>query len=418
MQIERDQRPRTAGQWRSGFAAILCATPFGVAAQEREQETAGIDAQPYELDLAYTADLWRNVHGGRRTGGIRLDNLDLTLSVDGDRAWGIPGLTAFAYVLYTNSGRFSEHYVGDAMTVSNIDAAPALRLYEAWFEWSAATLRPLALRFGLYDLNSEFDTSDARALFIHSSHGVGHELGQTGENGPSIFPVTSLAMRVAWQFADRWRLLAAVFDGVPGDRDNPDRSGIYLSSDEGALAIVEAQWSSGRISKLSLGRWQYTSEFADLRSTPDTALPERSDNAGSYAALEIALGSAVADEATNASVFIRYGVANGRINDFEEFLGVGIRGRGVMPVRADDEVGLAFSWAGVSREARSAASSSGGRREGYEAAIELTYRMAINEWLTLQPDLQFIFNPGADPALADSLALGLRFEFSAAAWLR
>ena len=57
------------------------------------------------------------------------------------------------------------------------------------------------------------------------------------------------------------------------------------------------------------------------------------------------------------------------------------------------------------------------QRDPYEASIELTYRIPINEWLTLQPDVQFIFNPGADPALADSLALGLRFELTPAAWL-
>lgn len=397
-------------QLRSGLTALLFTTPLSVTAYEKESEAGVADTSAYDWGATYTGDLWRNAHGGLRTGGVYLDNLDLTLSIDGARAWGIPGLSAFAYVLYTNDARFSQRYVGDAMTVSNIDAARAVRLYEAWMEWSSRAARPLSVRAGLYDLNSEFDTSDSRALFTHSSHGVGHDLGQTGENGPSIFPVTSLAVRLAWEPADDWRILAAVFDGVPGDRDDPHRSGIHLSSDEGALAIVEAQWSGERISKLSLGHWRYTAEFADLRAEQTPDLPERRDNFGSYAALELALDGR-AEPATFG--FARYGRANGRINEFDQFVGVGVRRLGALPGRPDDEVGFAYSWARVSSEARTA----GMQRDPYEASIELTYRIPINEWLTLQPDVQFIFNPGADPALADSLALGLRFELTPAAWL-
>lgn len=123
-------------------------------------------------------------------------------------------------------------------------------------EWASGAARPLTLRFGLYDLNSEFDMSDSRSLFIHSTHGVGHDLGQTGENGPSIFPNTSLGLRAAWEPGANWRLLAAVLDGVPGDPDDPTRVRIHLSGEEGALNVAEAQWSGARIGTLSIGHWR------------------------------------------------------------------------------------------------------------------------------------------------------------------
>lgn len=394
---------------RKRLAAVLFTTGLGAVAEANE--TVETDTPAYDFDAVYTADIWRNAHGGLRTGAVYLDNLDLTLAIDGEQAWGIPGLEAFAYVLYNNKARFSERYVGDAMTVSNIDAAGAVRLYEAWMQWSGGEAQPYSVRFGLYDLNSEFDTSDSRSLFIHSTHGVGHELGQTGENGPSIFPVPSLAARFAWQPAKDWQLLAAVLDGVPGDRDNPNHSGIHLSGDEGALAITEAQWSHGRVRKLSLGHWQYTADFDDVRSSDAAPLARRDDNIGTYAALEVALAEYRGEE-PSAAAFIRYGVANGRINEFDQALGVGVHRRGWIAARSEDDVGLAFSWARVSAATRAAAASSGAPRDHYEAAIELTYRAAVNEWLTIQPDVQLIFNPGADSALSNSLALGIRFEFS------
>ena len=169
-------------QMRTKLAAVLFTTQFGAIAEAKEQDPDRFDAPAYGFEAAYTADLWHNARGGVRTGTAYLDNLDLTLSVDGERAWGVRGLSAYAHVLYNNNTRFSERYVGDAMTVSNIDAAYGVRLYEAWMQWESGTAQPWSLRSGLYDLNSEFDVADSRSLFIHSTHGVGHDLGQTGEN--------------------------------------------------------------------------------------------------------------------------------------------------------------------------------------------------------------------------------------------
>ena len=370
--------------------------------------------QGYELAALYTADLWRNASGGSRTGSAFLDNLDLTLAVDCERAWGLKGISVFAYLLYTNGGRLSERLTGDAMTVSNIDAPAGVRLYEAWVQWAGGAARPVSLRFGLYDLNSEFDTSDSRSLFIHSSHGVGHEFGQTGENGPSIFPVTSLGLRMAWNPAPEYLVQAVVLDGVPGERGHPDRSGVYLSAAEGMLGVAELQWSRARVRKLSVGYWSYTARFTDVRSADASSLPRRRGNAGVYGEIEIGLKESWPAGA-GGSAFMRYGVANGRINEFDNSVSVGVRSRGLLSSRPKDEIGIAFSRAGVSPQARDAAAMSGAARDGYEAAIELTYRAGISDWLTIQPDVQYIFNPGAAPSLRNSIAIGVRFELSAAA---
>ncbi|HEX7115279.1 MAG TPA: carbohydrate porin [Steroidobacter sp.] len=396
---------------RSKLATVLVTTQFAGVGDAKEPVAVDADEPAYQLASVYTADLWRNARGGLRTGSVYLDNLDVTFELDAERAWGWSGVSAFVYGLHNNSARFSERYVGDAMTISNIDAPEAARLYEAWVQWESDAAHALSVKVGLYDLNSEFDASDSRSLFIHSTHGVGHDLGQTGQNGPSIFPVTSLAVRAAWSPAPEWRMQLALLDGVPGDPEHPSSNRIRLGSDDGILGIVELQWSGERIQKLWLGHWRYTAQFEDLRSTDVEPWPERDDNRGTYAGIELALDGDTREEPATIA-FARYGVAENRINEFENSWSVGVRHRGLFVSRSEDELGIAYARADVSKTARMLAS-----RDRYEATIELTYRAALTDWLIVQPDIQFIRNPGADPSLRDSLVFGLRLEFSAGALL-
>ena len=79
--------------------------------------------QPPAVDLAavYTGELWRNERGGIRQGWRYLDNLDVTLTIDADRAFGWHGATLFIYGLYNNGRAFSGDLVGDEQIVSNIE---------------------------------------------------------------------------------------------------------------------------------------------------------------------------------------------------------------------------------------------------------------------------------------------------------
>jgi len=96
----------------------------------------------------------------------------------------------------------------------------AWRMFEAWYEQRLFG-NTLSLRLGLYDYHAEFYALDTAKLFLNASFGVGPELAQIG---PSIFPTTSLALRVKYQPTSQWYALATVYDGVPGDPGNPRMS--------------------------------------------------------------------------------------------------------------------------------------------------------------------------------------------------
>ena len=378
--------------------------PVGAAAQD----VATGRAPGLDFNSAYKGEPIRNLRGGQRTGGTYLDNLDLQLQADPGSIFSIPGLSGLLYVLYNNSSEFSAEYVGDAQVVSNIDAPRGLRIFEAWLDWAPGA-GPLSTRVGLYNLNSEFDSIETGGLFLNSAQGIGPDFSQSGRNGPSIFPVTSLALRLRAALGNGGYGQVAVLDGVPGDPEDPGSNKIYLSHEDGALLVAEFGWA-GDEWRMAVGTWRYTANFDRLDPANGDGSPITGDgNAGWYA---IADRTVWRREATSVAAFLRAGHADDRYNQFDFYVGTGATMSGFLATRPDDELGLAIAVAmtGDGFEASRAAESL--PTDHHETAIELTWRAPITDWLTLQPDVQYIINPGTDPGLDNALTISLRFELT------
>ena len=112
------------------------------------------------------------------------------------------------------------------------------------------------------------------------------------------------------------------------------------------------------------------------------------------------------------SFFARLGWAAPRFNAVEWYAGAGAVYAGDWTLRADDRVGLAFALAEVSDRFRQARALEGESVASRELAIELTYEMPFGERFVLQPDLQYIVNPGLGEAAGNAWAVGLRAVLS------
>lgn len=351
---------------------------------------------PILLQATYTAEVIGNASGGLRRGTRYLDNFDIVFEADMEALVGWSGAQVHVYGLY-NNGRSISDLVGDTQAVSNIETGTsALRLYEAWVDQKVG--EHVSVRAGLYDLNSEFDALDAAGLFVSSPHGIGTDFAQSGQNGPSIFPSTSLAARLAVTPAEGWTVRAAVLDGVPGDPAHPARTTVKLGDGDGALLVgeVEAPLGGG---KLLLGHWRYTADFDrnDGNGAGD-------GNAGTYVRAETPL---IDRSGRKVDAFVRLGTATGRYNMFDRFASGGLKFSGWVPGRDQDEFGVAVAAAFTSDSWRTA--TGGGASE---VAVEATYRAQLAPWLAVQPNIHYIHRPSADPAIADALVIGLRAEAS------
>lgn len=100
-------------------------------------------------------------------------------------------------------------------------------------------------------------------------------------------------------------------------------------------------------------------------------------------------------------VFGQAGMSPANRNDMSKYLGGGINYVGPIPKRDKDILGIAVGSGNFSPRLGDITS-----QVGSETALEAFYRVQITPWFYLQPDLQFIMNPGG--VYDNSIAFGLR----------
>ena len=366
-----------------------------------EEPKAEEPAPPANLQLTYSADLWNVSSGGLDSDMVYLDNLDLQLAIDLDQTVGWTGAQLFLYGLYNNGNSVSGDSVGDFQGISNIETGvEALRLYEAWIDQSFAGGKG-SLRVGLYDFNSEFDAGEVRALFLNPSHGIGADIAQSGQNGPSIFPSASLAARVNWSFDEGVYLRGTIADGVPGNPDHPKSTRIDFEDGDGLL--VAAETGIAREGRLwSIGAWTYTEKFPDLETA------ETHNNAGIYLALEEKLLSAESGAGFDLSGSLRLGIANDDVNPLSTFFGATLVATGLIPAWPEDQLGLGVAIAHAGDKFQSTLMDPADN----EINIELTYFANLTESLSIQPDIQWVINPGLDGSIEDAFVFGVRLQLN------
>jgi porin len=389
-----------------------------------------LDNQGIQLAVRYDGELFTNTSGGLRRGAAYLGNLNLQLTLDGQRLVGWPGATVFLYGLGIH-GAHPSAFVGDAQGVSNIEAPAKWKLEEGWIQQNLFDNK-FSVLLGRYDLNSEFYRLQSASLFLNSSFGIGPEFSQSGVEGPSIFPNTSVGIRFAVKPIEEIVLRTAVLDGVPVERANGSLD--LFAKDDGVLIVAEGaylyrplaseqprtrQFRIGRnccgaySGKVALGAWYYSANFDDLnRVRPDGQPVRRHGSRGFYLVADGTVYQDVQDLDRQLTLFGQFGIGDPRVNRFAFYTGGGLTFSGLIPGRNQDELGIAVAAAHNGNPFIESQRDQGMRAQRSEVTIELTYLAQIGAHLAVQPDLQFVINPNTDPRIKNAVALILRFELS------
>ncbi|TPW05898.1 MAG: Carbohydrate-selective porin [bacterium] len=334
---------------------------------------AATSAQAHEpawtWQAAYTVDVIGVVGGIDTPAGRFLDNLEVAFDGDLDRGLGWRGARAH-FSLLANGGGEPNALAGTLQGYDNIEVgAQGVRLYEAWLEQDLADGKASVLA-GLYDVNSEFYVSGAADLLLSPPFGVGSELAATGPNGPAIFPSTSLTVRLRLGGTDGPYAQVAAVNARAGTIG--DHGGVDTTFDHGLLYL---------------------------------GVPALSPARGAYLVTEGTLFEA--DAAPTVRAFLRLGVSDGDTTDFRGGWQAGLRVDSVFAGRPDSALSLGFQQGILSAKARANAADAGDDFAEAEGGVELTYSDTLGPF-TVQPDVQWIYNPGGDRNRDAILAAGLR----------
>lgn len=311
---------------------------------------------------------------------------------------GVAGLSVHAQI-FNFAGSSLSSRVHDIQTVDAIEAVPMTRLFEAWIEKRFGPEDDnVAVRAGLLDVNADFDSITTANWLVNSSHGIGADFARSGINGPSIYPVSSLGIRVSWTPNKRWTGRLAILDGVPGIPDRPRLFvGEKLAARDGNLAIAQIDYRWSDASRVAVGFWNYSS------ARPGLDANGYHHDQGFYAEAESALPGS-----KHWSGWIRCGGATGSVQAVDGYVGGGFVAKGLLRGRSEDRLGIALARASISPDARRV-----NQLSRAETTFEISYQAKLNDILAVQPDAQYVLHPAGDqPDAPDALVIGVRLVLS------
>jgi len=342
-----------------------------------------------------TQDYFRDLQGGRHRGGAGPGNLFLGTTVDG-RAWGGSRADRLRLrVLGTFGGSISSQ-AGDLQGLDNVEAYNTLKVYSAWYQHRFGGAG-ISTRLGLQDYNALFNTLEAASLFLNSSFGIP---ATTAQSHVSQYPTTTVGAVLRWRSPRGAYALAGVYDGRPGDPDNPGGTHIHFDPGHGLFYAGETGFRGGRNGrwKAAVGGWYQTSDY------PGPAGEPRNRDHSVYLIAQAPLDSG-RGPAWNG--FLQLGSARRTTNVIGRYLGIGVTATGLARGRPDDVFGLALARAYTTRAWRRVTPDAAGA----ETVCEVTWQFVLGDYLTLQPDIQYLVDPGATHRLDNAWLAGVRAQF-------
>lgn len=388
----------------AALMAIAVCGPFAVGG-----ETPKPDAPAITFPFAYTGEGMANLSGGFKRGAIDEGVVTLGVKGDLDALLGWKGGSFLVSSMYAHGPSLTRKYVHDFNFVSNIDAYDSLRFYEAWFQQEFADGK-YSLRVGQILADTEFFVSENGALFLNSTFGAIPLVSQNYH--AAAYPVAAPGVRGRWTPVESFSLQAAVFSGDVGDPGVNNKHGLDWRLN-GALVLVEASTKlngdpKGRnlATVFKLGGFVRTPAREVTFADPSC----RHANGGGYFIVDQQLWRKPATEDQGLSGFVRLGGTPEDRNTVPFYCDGGFNYKGLLPGREKDLAGIGLSYTQVSKRLVDGAGFP--IPTHHETILEATYKIILKDWCAVQPDFQYIFNPGATRKAANALVAGLRFNLT------
>jgi porin len=390
--------------------------------------------------LAETSEILGNISGGTAKGADYDGLTQMLVQLDTQRAFNLHGGLFNASALQYHGRSLSSDHLLTLQTASGIEADRATRLWELWYQQKFLEEDRLDVKIGQQSLDQEFMVSQNALLFVNTMFGWPMVPSADLPGGGPAYPLSALGVRFKARPIDPVTLLVGVFNGSPipngamGDSQQINPSGTTFPTNGGALVMAELQYSYPALGSMlyadqseplarvyKIGFWYDTERFSDLRfdntglslANPlSSGVPQQHRGNYSFYAVADQLVWVDPQEGDRTISFFARAMgtpeANRNLIDFS--LNAGLVFHEPFLHRDDDTFGIGMGFAQVSGQAAGLDQDTQFFTGAYtprrtsETFLEVTYQYAVAPWLQLQPDFQYIFNPGGGVANASGTA--------------
>ncbi len=400
-----------------------------------------LDRYGVSFGLSETAEVFGNATGGVRRGAIVEGLTQVSVGIDTAKAFGLDGGIVNVSALQIHGRGLTSRNLQNLNVVSSIEADPSTRLNELWYQQSFWNGK-VDVKIGQQSADLEFITSEYEDLFINSGFGWPTLPATDLPSGGPDYPLPTPGIRIRARPTDQLTALLGLYNGSPaglrpGDPQRNDSSGTNFDVSSGAFAIGELQYAvnrekhaAGLPGTYKVGAWYNSNRFADaFYQSGATAQPpgvlvgiprSKRGDWSVYGTLDQLVHRPSPDSDGGLGVTARIMGAPSDRNLVDFFVQGGVTYKGPFG-RANDTTGIGVEWARIGARARAGDIAAGqgapvGPVRSSETVIEATYQAQIEPWWQVQPDFQYVFNPGggiADPGnptrrIGDAAVFGLR----------
>jgi porin len=368
------------------------------------------------IEYIYTGETFNKARGGlnRNHPTNYRSNLDLVATLDTELMNMWSGGRFFVYGQNLVGQPLSPSDVGDIQLFSNLDSTISATdrpqfttIAEYWYQHNFMG-NLLRTKVGKQDANADFAFSDLGGEFVHSSFGV----------PPNIplptFPSQALGMAAFAQMTDTFALGFGIYDGTPASGPQGVRWGFDTLGQNGAVSLYQAEWKPqfGAAADLPhtsrFGMFHHSANDLWVELTPTDPRTFVQNYGLWYIADQMLWKEGGADDDQGLGAFFQFCWAPSNRNIIGDYYGGGLVYKGLLSGRDEDYVGVGFANAVLSQGLKQIANANGDFQGRQETAIEVFYKYRFSPYFTVQPDLQFISQPGG--IYDDALLPGLRFE--------
>lgn len=366
------------------------------------------------FNLNDSENLLGNLSGGVKTGATMQGVTTGTLEVDTSKAFGLQGGTFHISALQIHGQPLSPSYLDNLQTANGNEAENGTRLWELWYDQKFFNNK-FDIKIGQQSIDNEFMASTNSGLFVNTMAGWPLVPSADLYGGGPAYPLSSLGVRVQAPLSASTNVLAGVFDDNPGggafsdDAQALDRNGALFNLNTGALFIAELQYATklnGLDGAYKLGGWYDTAFFPDQEFSGVV-------HHGNYSIYGVMDQTVWSSNARSLNAFARIMGAPDNQNLIDFSFNGGFTLAAPFSGRDGDTAGIDFGLGQVSSRAANMDQDSGLPKRSTEELIELTFQAQVTPSLILQPDMQYIINPGAGVQDPNNAAKNLSNEFVA-----